>query len=520
MVFKMLDLRKISPSNRIQSLAKTQEIPLTLMIRGAGGGGGYAGSGVGGAGGMSSGTYIAKDTDSFFVVVGQGGSAIAPNGGTGSRPTGGGGLAGNLGYGGQGGGYSGLFLNSATQSNALLIAGGGGGASYEDRSGGAGGGASGASGAAAADIGGTGGTQSAGGTGGTGTVAGSALQGGDCSSSGDGGGGGGGGGGYFGGGAGSGSNPGSAGGGGSSFASSIIFSPVLTQGSGGAGGSGTSSGSSGSVTISFSRDSGKYLNVGNGLTYTSSVFSGIITYTITAGSGTITFESFKIITSSLVLHLDASNSTSYPGSGSSWFDISGNNNNATMFGNTVYSPANEGIMVFDGSGDYLEIADSISMELTSNQMSIEVWVNFSQLKGYQAILSKPGASDGNGWVLYTETNNVLHFLAGNAGTWTIVLSSGVVPVTNTWYHIVVTRNSSNVWTYYLNNVSRATTTNSFSIPDLATPTSIARYINFPGANLNQTLSGRIGEIRIYKGYALTASDVNNNFNAEKSKYMM
>lgn len=40
----------------------------------------------------------------------------------------------------------------------------------------------------------------------------------------------------------------------------------------------------------------------------------------------------SIITTGLVLNLDASNSSSYPGSGTSWNDISGNNNNALLNG--------------------------------------------------------------------------------------------------------------------------------------------------------------------------------------------
>ncbi|MCF8300498.1 MAG: hypothetical protein K9I55_05555, partial [Haliscomenobacter sp.] len=40
----------------------------------------------------------------------------------------------------------------------------------------------------------------------------------------------------------------------------------------------------------------------------------------------------SIITSGLVLNLDASNNSSYPGSGTTWNDISGNNNNALLNG--------------------------------------------------------------------------------------------------------------------------------------------------------------------------------------------
>jgi hypothetical protein len=43
----------------------------------------------------------------------------------------------------------------------------------------------------------------------------------------------------------------------------------------------------------------------------------------------------KIVTNGLVLALDAANLNSYPGTGNTWYDLSGNNNHATKNGNTA-----------------------------------------------------------------------------------------------------------------------------------------------------------------------------------------
>jgi hypothetical protein len=197
---------------------------MSVKLWGAGGGGtrytsggtGTISSGTGGGGGFTSGTLGVTPGMTFQVVVGSGGqqSAAPFYGGPGR----GGGTY-------QGGGYSGIFLNSISQANALFVAGGGGGGGITISGGvctgansyliaGGGGGLAGVSGSGAG-----GGTQTAGGTGGT---KGSILQGGsslnvhvDCGVSG------GGGGGYFGGGGGSVSSnntSGGSGGGGSSFA--------------------------------------------------------------------------------------------------------------------------------------------------------------------------------------------------------------------------------------------------------------------------------------------------------------
>ena len=65
--------------------------------------------------------------------------------------------------------------------------------------------------------------------------------------------------------------------------------------------------------------------------------------------------SANLVTSGLILHLDSSNSGSYPGSGTTWTDLSGNGRNATLINGTQYSSLDGGKIVFDGTNDYDEI---------------------------------------------------------------------------------------------------------------------------------------------------------------------
>ena len=57
----------------------------------------------------------------------------------------------------------------------------------------------------------------------------------------------------------------------------------------------------------------------------------------------------SIITSGLVLNLDASNAASYPGSGTVWTDLSGSGNNGTIISGITYSNINGGSMIFSGA---------------------------------------------------------------------------------------------------------------------------------------------------------------------------
>jgi len=180
----------------------------------------------GGGGGYSSGTVTLAAGTSYILQIGEGGDPVISSSGATYVA---GGIQNNA-IGSEGGGYSGIFNTSASQANAILMAGGGGGGGndqYDGAGAGAGGGSSGQDGDGGANLqSGGGGTQSAGGIASNwnNATAGSALTGGYSQN--NQGGRGGGGGGYYGGGGG---NVGG-GGGGSGYIGSGVTSGVTTAG--------------------------------------------------------------------------------------------------------------------------------------------------------------------------------------------------------------------------------------------------------------------------------------------------
>lgn len=248
-----------------------EDIGVLVKMWGAGGACGFdytqgitstSRQGPGGGGGYSTAQITLRAGTTYYFQIGQGGirtTSLSP-GATyiagGIQSTSGG---------TQGGGYTGIFKTSVSQSNALLIAGGGGGGSDTSFAayGGAGGGTSGQS-APGSQQSGSGGTQTAGGSPSIydGCTPGSALRGGGGRDTDNHAGLGGGGGGYFGGGGG---NVGG-GGGGSGFVSNdsdVSSGSTLTgnaqtpanstdvdKGSAGQGGiAGSTSGTNGKIII-------------------------------------------------------------------------------------------------------------------------------------------------------------------------------------------------------------------------------------------------------------------------------
>ena len=99
-----------------------------------------------------------------------------------------------------------------------------------------------------------------------------------------------------------------------------------------------------------------------------------------SGGVTIGTAIVPIVTSGLVLSLDAGNSSSYPGTGTTWTDLSGSVNTGTVFNSPVYSSANGGYLDFDGIDDYASGANSVSTDLTGD-MSCEVWFKLDAVAG-------------------------------------------------------------------------------------------------------------------------------------------
>jgi len=68
----------------------------------------------------------------------------------------------------------------------------------------------------------------------------------------------------------------------------------------------------------------------------------------------------NIVTSGLVLNLDAAKRDSYPGSGTTWRDISGNGNNGTLTNGPTFNSDNYGSIVFDGVDDYVNCGNILN----------------------------------------------------------------------------------------------------------------------------------------------------------------
>jgi hypothetical protein len=327
-----------------------------------------------------------------------------------------------------------------------------------------------------------------------------------------------------------------------------VFGNAPGQGSGGGGGYfGGGGGGAGSNFGSYGGGGGGsgYIDAGFKSLISSSGF-GSITSGYRSGNGRImiAWDSITpysdIVTSGLVLNLDAQNYYSYPGSGTTWTDLSGNNNTGTLTNGPTYSSANGGSLVFDGTNDYAEvITRNTNLEFQPTlPYSSFCWVYNLTNVGGTIISNMQNTGTYPGWDLYLQTNEIAAHLISSWSTNAIkvAISFDFSANANKWVNIGYTYNGTspanatdalNSINFYLNGVLMTTGKNNSSGADGFNTTS--ETITY---NTSQRLrvasrwtSGAASTPGVFSmsncllyNRALTAAEIQQNYNATKSRY--
>lgn len=240
-----------------------------------------------------------------------------------------------------------------------------------------------------------------------------------------------------------------------------------------------------------------------------------------------------IVTTDLVFYFDPGNQDSYPGTGNTLYDLSGNNNHLST-SNFSLADYLEGSSFNIGSGRSLHGTISNGLNATIYSITISAWIKGSSTTRYQY----PCAYYGSGGSLYFDMNDTdssslyksiwfywnsggaplcgltLGSLGGNA------LNSGHSDLLDGNWHCVTFRRDMNNSPYtdiFINGTKIS-----------AGNPGVQRYGNQTGQGGWSagsewyygwnTFTGNIGSSWMYKT-ALTDAQILQNFNSEKSKYL-
>ena len=216
----------------------------------------------------------------------------------------------------------------------------------------------------------------------------------------------------------------------------------------------------------------------------------------------------SIVKSGLVLYLDAANSRSYPGTGTTWNDLSGNNNNGTLINGPTYDGTNGGSLVFNGSNNNIDCGNSTSLNV-GNIITLNAWFYTGSVSSYQPIAAKNTGDPDFGWE-FANSSSSFRLTFRPSSTQVNLNLAGILSI-NTWYMGTMTYDNLTA-KLYLNGVLRGETSTGGPVT-LNSTGSLFIGRRIAGNHYN----GKISNVSIYNR-VLTASEVLQNFNATKGRY--
>lgn len=212
-------------------------------------------------------------------------------------------------------------------------------------------------------------------------------------------------------------------------------------------------------------------------------------------------------TSGLLLYLDAGNSTSYPGSGATWFDLatSDGSNNATLVNTPAFSSNNGGYFNFAKASSESATVSGTNL-VPSAAYTKAVWFNLTDVASDNNLVS---SATGGHFMFFAGTNK-LYSGHANWASYTDYASS-----TNfsdgTWYLAVLTYTTADGMKLYVNGVLDSTYTANKVAHTGDGSVNIGRF------GVGNFLNGNIAQVLTYNR-AIDFNEVTSIYNASKSRY--
>jgi hypothetical protein len=222
-----------------------------------------------------------------------------------------------------------------------------------------------------------------------------------------------------------------------------------------------------------------------------------------------------IVTSGLILYLDAANRKSYPGSGTTWTDLSTNRRTGTLnnMDGTNFNSTNGGFFSFDGTDEFVSCPSGSS----SN-------TNITMMGFVNVILNRKGAFFRNGGGLNGYSIGIGSGTFDTNGNDVLILFSNVRWAVSTtdytagWQMVTMILDNSGIPSAYINATPVAGLTGG-TLAQPPSPTNL--YI---GRNVGDEATGvRAAQCSVsnclFYNRALTATEIAQNYNALKSRYI-
>jgi hypothetical protein len=231
----------------------------------------------------------------------------------------------------------------------------------------------------------------------------------------------------------------------------------------------------------------------------------------------------RVITDGLILYLDVSNTASYPGTGTTWTDISYNNNNGTLVNGVTYNSDNGGSLDFDGSDDYVSLTNTTLVN-ASQPFTVYLWMRHNPRTSgqlfHRMLTLKSSEAQPLGIAYINGTASRYSGLYLTAASGWVRGSNGYFPTANVWGMLTVTYNGAGSTTgsnfkMYWNGVDIG-----FTADPLASTVSITNA-SFIGTRRttadDQIYRGRMSILAVYNTLH-GINEIQQNFNATRVRF--
>lgn len=227
-----------------------------------------------------------------------------------------------------------------------------------------------------------------------------------------------------------------------------------------------------------------------------------------------------IVTNGLVGYWDAGNPKSYPGSGTTWSDLSGNRYNGTLANSPTFSSDNGGNFAFNGSSQRVSVPYTAGLAPTA-QISYEAFAYLANwnITSDIRILSK---TEGGGYHMALNDGTILASSLGGViyagGAYRAVKISRTL-LSSGWHHVAFTFDGQ-YYKMYLDGIN-VDTYNHGSVTTLSYSNSNHLVVGAEagtGTNVaGNYWSGKIASVKVYNR-GLTENEVERNFGASRGRF--
>jgi len=217
----------------------------------------------------------------------------------------------------------------------------------------------------------------------------------------------------------------------------------------------------------------------------------------------------NIVTDGLMLNLDAGYVPSYPTSGTTWYDLSGNGNDGTLVNGPTFDSGNNGSIVFDAIDDFVSLT---SFPLFNSVVTTGAWIYilgnhtghgsagtifYHGGRYFQYRNDKRIASYWNGGYYYTPYNSISY---------------------NQWHHVVQVWDSPNATLkVFIDGILKLNQTISTSNKTSSSAAQIGMQNTNPDGLYARIFNGKMASIKLYNR-PLSDDEVLQNYNAQKGRF--